>query len=65
MIKHTAKIGNPLKEDTNLGPVVKLSAAGFIKDQMNLAVKQGAKMMINESKFDYPKEHKNYMIPKF
>ena len=30
---------------------------------MNLAVKQGAKMMIDESKFDYPKEHKNYMIP--
>ena len=30
---------------------------------MILAVKQGAKMMIDESKFDYPKEHKNYMIP--
>ena len=40
-----------------------ISAADFIKDQMNLAVKQGAKMMIDESKFDYPKEHKNYMIP--
>ena len=60
---YSYKLGNPLKEDINLGPVVKLSAADFIKDQMNLAVKQGAKMMIDESKFDYPKEHKNYMIP--
>ena len=57
------KLGNPLKEDINLGPVVKLSSADFIKDQIDLAVKQGAKMMIDESKFDYPKEHKNYMIP--
>ncbi len=60
---YSYKLGNPLKEDINLGPVVKLSAADFIKDQMNLAVKQGAKMMIDESKFDYPKEHKNYMVP--
>ena len=30
---------------------------------MNLAVKQGAKMMIDKLKFNYPKEHKNYMTP--
>ena len=57
------KLGNPLKKDTTLGPVVKLSAAKFIEDQMNLAVKQGAKKIIDDSKFDYPKEHKNYMVP--
>ena len=57
------KLGNPLKEDTNLGPVVKLSSADFIKNHINLAVKQGAKIMIDASKFDFPKEHKNYMIP--
>ena len=34
------KLGNPLKKDTTLGPVVKLSAAKFIEDQMNLAVNQ-------------------------
>jgi acyl-CoA reductase-like NAD-dependent aldehyde dehydrogenase len=57
------KLGNPLKKDTTLGPVVKLSAAKFIEDQMNLAVNQGAKKMIDGSKFNYPKEHKNYMVP--
>ena len=57
------KLGNPLKKDTTLGPVVKLSAAKFIEDQMNLAVNRGAKKMIDGSKFNYPKEHKNYMIP--
>ena len=57
------KLGNPLNSDTNLGPVVKLSAAKFIEEQIDSAVKQGAKMMIDKSKFDYPKEHKNYMIP--
>ena len=57
------KLGDPLNKDTNLGPVVKLSAAKFIEDQMNSAVKKGAKMMIDKSKFNYPNEHKNYMIP--
>ena len=57
------KIGNPLNQDTSLGPVVKLSAAKFIEEQISLAVKQGAKMMIDKSKFEYPKEHKNYMVP--
>ena len=57
------KLGNPLDKDTNLGPVVKLSAADFILNQMNSAVDKGAKKMIDESKFNFPKEHKNYLIP--
>ena len=31
------KLGNPLEKETNLGPVVKLSAADFILNQMNNA----------------------------
>jgi acyl-CoA reductase-like NAD-dependent aldehyde dehydrogenase len=57
------KLGNPLNKDTNLGPVVKLSAADFILNQMNSAIDKGAKKMIDESKFDFPNEHKNYLIP--
>ena len=38
-------------------------SANFINDQINSAIKQGAKKMIEESKFNYPKEHKNYMPP--
>ena len=57
------KLGNPLEKKTNLGPVVKLSAADFINNQVNDAINKGAKKLINENKFDFPKEHKNYMIP--
>ena len=55
--------GNPLKKETNLGPVVKLSSAEFIINQMNSAIKKGARKMIDEKKFNYPKEHKNYLVP--
>ena len=57
------KLGNPLEKETNLGPVVKLSAADFILKQMNNALNKGAKKMIDENKFRYPTKHKNYLIP--
>ena len=57
------KLGNPLEKETNLGPVVKLSAANFILNQINSAIDKGAKKMIDEKKFNFPKEHKNYLIP--
>tara|TARA_B110000037_G_scaffold81302_1_gene96874 strand:+ start:584 stop:1960 length:1377 start_codon:yes stop_codon:yes gene_type:complete len=57
------KLGNPLDKDTNLGPVVKLSSANFILKQMNNAIDKGARKIIDESKFHFPKEHKNYLIP--
>ncbi len=57
------KLGNPLEKETNLGPVVKLSAANFIQKQIDDAVNKGAKKIIDENKFDFPKEHKNYMVP--
>ena len=60
---HNYKLGNPLNKETNLGPVVKLSAADFIINQMNSAISKGAKKMIDESKFDFPNEHKNYLVP--
>ena len=57
------KLGNPLEKETNLGPVVKLSAANFIHNQMKDAINKGAKKIIDENKFSFPKEHKNYMVP--
>ena len=56
-------LGNPLNKDTNLGPVVKLSAADFILKQMNKAIDKGAKKMIDEKKFRFPNQHKNYLVP--
>ena len=57
------KLGNPLEKETNLGPVVKLSAANFIHKQMDDAFTKGAKKIFDEKKFNFPKEHKNYMVP--
>ena len=62
-LSYNYKLGNPLEKENNLGPVVKLSAAEFIVNQMEKAVSKGAKKMIDENKFKFPKEHKNYLVP--
>ena len=57
------KLGDPSQEDTNLGPVVRLSAANFIRSQMAEAEQQGAKRLIDESKFSISKEDNCYVAP--
>jgi len=57
------KLGDPSKENTNLGPVVRLSAANFIRGQISEAEKQGAKRLIDESKFSISKEDNCYVAP--
>ena len=57
------KLGDPSQEDTNLGPVVRLSAANFIRSQMSEAEQQGAKRLIDESKFSISKEDNCYVAP--
>ena len=57
------KLGNPSQEDTNLGPVVRLSAANFIRSQISEAEKQGAKRLIDESKFSIAKDDNCYIAP--
>ena len=57
------KLGDPSQEDTNLGPVVRLSAANFIRSQISEAEKQGAKGLIDESKFSIAKDDNCYIAP--
>tara|TARA_Y100000768_G_scaffold124148_1_gene91940 strand:- start:509 stop:1897 length:1389 start_codon:yes stop_codon:yes gene_type:complete len=57
------KLGDPSKEDTNLGPVVRQSAAQFIREQISEAEKQGAKRLIDESKFPISNENNCYVAP--
>ena len=59
-------LDNPLDESTNLGPVVKLSAANNIRNQVLKAINEGAKNIIDGSKFKkdnlencYPKRRCN------
>jgi acyl-CoA reductase-like NAD-dependent aldehyde dehydrogenase len=57
------KLGDPSQEDTNLGPVVRLSAANFIRSQISEAEQLGAKRLIDESKFSISKEDNCYVAP--
>jgi len=45
------RLGNPLEQSTNLGPVVKASAAEFIRGQVDEAVRQGARALIDPQWF--------------
>ena len=62
-ITENYKLGDPSKDDTNLGPVVRQSAAQFIRKQINEAEKQGAKRLIDESKFPISNENNCYVAP--
>ena len=62
-ITENYKLGDPSKEDTNLGPVVRQSAAQFIRKQISEAEKQGAKRLIDESKFPISNENNCYVAP--
>jgi len=44
-------LGNPLEENTNLGPVVRMNAAKFIRTQVSQALNNGAKNIIDLNKF--------------
>ena len=45
------KLGNPLDQETTLGPLVKTAAADFVRGQVEDAVKAGAKALIDPGHF--------------
>ena len=44
-------LGNPLEENTNLGPVVRMKAAKYVRTQVSQALNNGAKNIIDSNKF--------------
>ncbi len=56
-------LNNPLEVSTNLGPVVKLSAANSIRNQVSKALKNGAKNIIDENKFKIDNSNNCYVSP--
>ncbi len=56
-------LNNPLEVSTNLGPVVKLSAANNIRNQVSKALKNGAKNIIDETKFKIDNSDNCYVSP--
>ncbi len=57
------KLGNPLDKKTTLGPMVKTSAADFVRGQIKEALDKGAKSLVDESLFENSKEGTPYLAP--
>jgi acyl-CoA reductase-like NAD-dependent aldehyde dehydrogenase len=57
------KLGNPLDKDTNLGPMVRTSAAEFVRGQIADAVRAGAKALIDDKAFAANKPGTPYLAP--
>ena len=56
-------LGNPLEMETNLGPVVKQSAANYIRSEVNNAISQGGKNIIDNKKFNLDDGNNCYVSP--
>ncbi len=57
------RLGSPIDADTNLGPVVKTSAAEFVRGQVNEAVSQGASALVDASSFAADAPGSPYLAP--
>ncbi len=60
---HRYKLGNPLHEGVNLGPVVSVASAQKIRDHVASAVGAGGRVVTDDSAFDAP-EYATYVRPK-
>jgi acyl-CoA reductase-like NAD-dependent aldehyde dehydrogenase len=57
------KLGNPLDEETTLGPLIKASAADFVRKQIDDAVAGGALAHIDARDFDMDAPGSAYLAP--
>ena len=56
-------LGNPLDEATTLGPLVKPSAAEFVRSEIRAALAQGARCLIDSKRFAADADGSAYMAP--
>ena len=57
------RLGNPLLPETTLGPMVRTSAARFVRDQIEEAKRQGARALIDPQEFPGDAEGTPYVAP--
>ena len=57
------KVGNPLEDGTNLGPVVDAKSAAHIKKQVAAAIAAGARSLVPASAFQVPDLSPCYLAP--
>ncbi len=56
-------LDDPTKPETTLGPMVRASAAAFVRGQLKEAVSQGARPLIDPKKFPANREGTPYLAP--
>jgi acyl-CoA reductase-like NAD-dependent aldehyde dehydrogenase len=57
------RLGNPLDPDVTLGPMVKASAAEFVRDQIREAVEAGAQPLVDATTFPADQPGTPYLAP--
>jgi acyl-CoA reductase-like NAD-dependent aldehyde dehydrogenase len=57
------KLGNPLDEETTLGPMVRAAAANFVRDQIKDAISKGAVALIDSKNFPADTGDSAYLAP--
>ena len=57
------RLGNPLSLETTLGPMVRASAAQFVRQQVAEAVRQGARTLIDPREFPADADGTPYVAP--
>jgi acyl-CoA reductase-like NAD-dependent aldehyde dehydrogenase len=57
------RLGNPLDPQTTLGPMVRTSAAGVVRQQTKQAIRRGAKALIDRKTFQADRENTPYLAP--
>jgi len=62
-LANSYKLGRPDDADTNLGPLVKPSAAEFVRGQIDDALAAGARALVNEESFSVSQPGTPYLAP--
>ena len=57
------RLGNPFESDTTLGPMVRSSAAAFVRSQIADAIGRGARGLIDAREFPADREGTPYLAP--
>ncbi len=57
------RLGNPTSAETNLGPLVRPSAAAFVREQIDQAQRQGARALIDPAHFPANEVGSPYLAP--
>lgn len=57
------RLGDPMDPDTTLGPIVRASAADFVRRQVGDAIQSGARGLVDATRFPAAKEGTPYLEP--